>query len=96
MKVTRTQKLSHPERVKADTIFIIGNGFDRWQGLNTSYADFHAYYLRHRDEILKNWGCHRDGSKCHSPKRAGCGRLEMSFFEILSPSKRKRNVLFKI
>lgn len=54
MKVTRTQKLSHPERVKADTIFIIGNGFDRWQGLNTSYADFHAYYLRHRDEILKN------------------------------------------
>lgn len=38
---------------KIDTLIVIGNGFDRWQGLNTSYADFHRYYLEHRDEILK-------------------------------------------
>ena len=36
-----------------DTIVIIGNGFDRWQGLNTSYADFQTYYHEHSDEILK-------------------------------------------
>lgn len=36
-----------------DTIVIIGNGFDRWLGLNTSYSDFHKYYLEHRDESAK-------------------------------------------
>lgn len=38
---------------KKDTLVIIGNGFDIWQNLNTSYADFQAYYLKHRNEILK-------------------------------------------
>lgn len=38
---------------KKDTLMIIGNGFDIWQGLNTSYAQFQAYYLAHRDAILK-------------------------------------------
>ena len=38
---------------KKDTLVIIGNGFDIWQNLNTDYADFHAYYLKHRSEILK-------------------------------------------
>lgn len=36
-----------------DTIVIIGNGFDRWLGLNTSYSDFHRYYLEHRDKLAK-------------------------------------------
>lgn len=36
-----------------DTIVIIGNGFDRWLGLNTSYSDFHKYYLEHKDELAK-------------------------------------------
>lgn len=41
-----------PKRQK-DTLIIIGNGFDIWQGLSTSYAQFQAYYLAHRDAILK-------------------------------------------
>ena len=36
-----------------DTIFVIGNGFDIWQGLNTRYCEFQKYYLEHRDSILK-------------------------------------------
>ena len=36
-----------------DTLIIIGNGFDIWQGLDTSYSQFQTYYLEHRDEILK-------------------------------------------
>lgn len=36
-----------------DTIVIIGNGFDRWLGLNTSYSDFRQYYKEHRDEFVK-------------------------------------------
>lgn len=42
-----------PKPTKIDTIVVIGNGFDRWQGLNTSYSDFQNYYLKHRDTILK-------------------------------------------
>ena len=36
-----------------DTLFIIGNGFDIWQGLDTRFSQFEAYYLAHRSEILK-------------------------------------------
>lgn len=39
--------------MKKDTLVIIGNGFDMWQNLNTSYHDFRKYYLSHRNEILK-------------------------------------------
>ena len=39
--------------VKKDTLVIIGNGFDRWQGLDTSYSAFRKHYLHHRDEIMK-------------------------------------------
>ena len=45
-----TKKLPTPT---IDTIIIIGNGFDRWQGLNTSYADFQTYYHEPLNEILK-------------------------------------------
>ena len=36
-----------------DTLFIIGNGFDIWTGLNTHYSDFQNYYVKNRDRILK-------------------------------------------
>ena len=41
------------KRIQKDTLIIIGNGFDRWQGLDTSYNAFRQYYLLHRDEIMK-------------------------------------------
>lgn len=37
---------------KVDTLIIIGNGFDIWQGLDTSYDKFEDYYHKHLDEIL--------------------------------------------
>lgn len=43
------------EPTKIDTIIIVGNGFDRWQGLNTSYTDFQKYYTDHIDDILKKF-----------------------------------------
>lgn len=36
-----------------DTLIIVGNGFDIWRGLNTSYSSFRNYYLEHRIEIIK-------------------------------------------
>lgn len=38
---------------KINTLFIIGNGFDRWQGIDSAYSSFAAYYLANRDKILK-------------------------------------------
>ncbi len=38
---------------KKDTLVIIGNGFDRWVGLDTSFDSFQRYYLGHRDAIMK-------------------------------------------
>lgn len=46
-------KYVEPEqRVPVDTLFLIGNGFDIWQGLNTRYAAFEKYYEEHLDEVL--------------------------------------------
>lgn len=39
--------------VQKDTLVIIGNGFDIWQRLDTSYDRFEEYYYAHLDEILK-------------------------------------------
>jgi len=39
-----------------DTLVITGNGFDIWQGLDTSYKRFEAYYFANRDRILKELG----------------------------------------
>lgn len=36
-----------------DTLIIIGNGFDIWQGLDTSYSSFRSFYYSHRDELMK-------------------------------------------
>lgn len=37
-----------------DTIIVIGNGFDIWQGLDTNYLEFRKYYLSHRAAILRS------------------------------------------
>lgn len=35
-----------------DTLVIIGNGFDIWQKLDTSYFRFKEYLLAHIDNIM--------------------------------------------
>ena len=39
-----------------DTLVIIGNGFDMWQQINSSYFEFQKYYLQRRDDILRQLG----------------------------------------
>lgn len=39
-----------------NTLIIIGNGFDLWQGLKTDYNSFKEYYLSHRKEIERSLG----------------------------------------
>lgn len=33
-------------------LVLIGNGFDRWRGLPTSYGEFRNYYLTHIEEVM--------------------------------------------
>ena len=39
--------------MKKDALVIIGNGFDLWQNLKTSYKEFYNYYIQHKFEICK-------------------------------------------
>lgn len=43
------------KRVKVDTLVLIGNGFDIWQGLNTSFRSFEKYYEEHLEEVLRHF-----------------------------------------
>lgn len=43
-------------RSKYRNLILIGNGFDRWQGLPTSYDEFRKYYAVHIDEAMSALG----------------------------------------
>lgn len=56
MRLFKKQKAGDVNSLpEIDTLVIIGNGFDAWQGLNTSYASFRKYYQTHREEIMKRF-----------------------------------------
>ena len=38
---------------KVKNLILVGNGFDLWQGLPTSYERFRQYYAEHIEEIMK-------------------------------------------
>lgn len=40
-------------RKPIDTLILVGNGFDMWQGISTSYADFEQYYIDHLPSIME-------------------------------------------
>lgn len=43
-------------RPKYRKLILIGNGFDRWQGLPTSYDEFRKYYSSHVDDAMTTLG----------------------------------------
>lgn len=48
---------------KYTKLFLVGNGFDRWQGLPTSYDNFRQYYFNHILEITKQLGIKTEKDK---------------------------------
>lgn len=48
----QTKYVEAEKRVPIDTLFLIGNGFDIWQGLNTRFDAFEKYYEEHIEEVL--------------------------------------------
>lgn len=43
-------------RSKYKNLVIIGNGFDRWQDLPTSYEQFRLYYAANVDRVMEELG----------------------------------------
>ena len=75
------------KRMHVDTLFLIGNGFDIWQGLDTRCAAFEKYYEAHLDEVL---------DKLHIKKRiltdkngnpVSCSDVELFYGDPYNPQK---------
>ena len=61
-KIQRDDIKKQANEIPVDTLVIIGNGFDLWQGLPTSFKDYYQYYQKNRDKILKK--LHIRKNKC--------------------------------
>lgn len=86
----RNKKEKEPyqkERTKIDTIVIIGNGFDIWQGLNTSYSQFQQYYLTHRDEILKKLHIKKHVFMDQYGEEIECSDVELIYGDPFQPNE---------
>ena len=46
-------------RKAVKNLFLIGNGFDRWQNLSSSYDDFRQYYQTHIDTVMREMSINR-------------------------------------
>lgn len=66
---------------KYKKLFIIGNGFDRWQGLPTFYDNFKQYYYDHILEITKALGIPTETDKAGNVITP----VEMIFGDIFKP-----------
>lgn len=64
-------------------LFLIGNGFDRWQGLPTSYDNFRQYYFEHILEISKQFRIKTEVDKAGNIITA----VEKIFGDIFNPKK---------
>lgn len=59
----RNNKSKIPKKAEpVDTLVIVGNGFDCWQGLDTDYGQFEKYYFENQDHILQKLGLKKSWS----------------------------------
>lgn len=68
-----------------DTLLLIGNGFDIWQGLNTSYAAFEQYYYTHLDEVLTRLGLSKKAYCDNDGKEFVCSDVEIFYGDPKNP-----------
>ena len=73
--------------VKKDTLVIIGNGFDIWQNLDTSYKSFKKYYQEHRDEILAKLKIKKIKIKDENGKTQKISDVELIYGDPFDPGK---------
>ena len=73
------EHLDMPGRSKYRNLILLGNGFDRWQHLPTSYDEFRKYYHANIDQILNNMRVKRLYN--------GLTPVELVYGDALNPSK---------
>lgn len=83
-KTIETRQKKFP---KIDTIVIVGNGFDIWQGLHTSYSQFQQYYLAHRDEILKKHHIKKHIFIDQDGQKIECSDVELIYGDPFEPGE---------
>ena len=84
----RSEKRNTPSAAPPkDTLIIVGNGFDCWQGLDTSYAHFQNYYTAHRDEILKKLGIKNHIVIEENGKRRTISDVELIYGDPFDPGE---------
>lgn len=70
-----------------DTLIVIGNGFDIWQDLDTQYCHFRAYYMAHRDEILKKLGIKKFVVIDENGNRSAFSDVELIYGDPFDPAE---------
>lgn len=78
------KKVNHTPK---DTLIIIGNGFDIWHGLNTSYGEFQKYYLLHRDEIMRRLGIKKRVFQYEDEKEIAITDVELIYGNPFEPEE---------
>lgn len=74
-------------KIKKDTLVIIGNGFDIWQGLQTGYPEFRKYYYAHRDEIIKRLKIKKRRIKNDNEKMNRISDVELIYGDPFNPEE---------
>ena len=70
-----------------DTLVIIGNGFDIWQGLHTGYNEFQKHYLLHRDEIMKRLRIKKKVFQDESGQKIAISDVELIYGDPFEPGQ---------
>lgn len=74
-------------REKKDTLIIIGNGFDIWQGFQTGYPEFWKYYYAHQDEIMKRLRIRKRYIKKEDGESVWHGDVELIYGNPFNPEE---------
>lgn len=72
---------------KYKNLIIIGNGFDRWQNLPTSYENFRLYYQDHITSAAEALGCSFYTVTDKIGKEQKLTAVELIYGDILNPEK---------
>lgn len=70
-------------QMKKKNLFIIGNGFDRWQNLPTSYNEFRKFYIKNIEGIAKELNIKAD----RTPEGNLITPVEKVYGDIFNPDR---------
>lgn len=79
--------ISEMARTKYKNLVLIGNGFDRWQDLPTSYEDFRKYYIANVERVMCNLGFEKYDVIDAENKKKTFSAVELIYGDPFNPAK---------